>query len=159
MRKTLKTSGKPGRQCQCLFQWPATSYCHQRTGPSRLAGTDPSNGDTATAVCVCVWGMCVHAFARVRACVYSCVRACVCDVFAIYDDNIWPRLVMIIILHFRASSKALVLKRFLSLQWYNWQAAWLSRHWLKNSTKNGKAQSRSVFHWRYQMPKLCRVDS
>ena len=21
MRKTLKTSGKPGRQCQCLFQW------------------------------------------------------------------------------------------------------------------------------------------
>ena len=24
-RKTLNTSGKPGRQCQCLFQWPATT--------------------------------------------------------------------------------------------------------------------------------------
>ena len=60
MRKTLKTSGKPGRQCQCLFQWPATSYCHQRSGPSRLAGTDPSNRDTTA---VCVGGGCVHAFA------------------------------------------------------------------------------------------------
>ena len=66
MRKKLKTSGKPGRQCQCLFQWPATSYCHQGSGPSRLAGTDPSNSDTATAVCGLV-GVCVHASARVRA--------------------------------------------------------------------------------------------
>ena len=77
MRKTLKTSGKPGRQCQCLFQWPAITYCHQRSGPSRLAGTDPSNSDTATAAGVCVG---VYAFARVRACVR--------DVFAIYDNNI-----------------------------------------------------------------------
>ena len=66
------TSRKPGRQCQCLFQWPATSYCHQRSGPSRLAGTDPSNSDTATAVCVC--GVCARV-ARVRSCV--CVCACV----------------------------------------------------------------------------------
>ena len=100
--KTLKTSGKPGRQCQRLFQWPSTSYCHQRSGASRLAGTDPSNSDTA----VCVWGGgvcglvragalarvrsrgCVRAgaFARVRlrgcvrthvhACIRSCKRAC-----------------------------------------------------------------------------------
>ena len=72
IRKTLKTSGKPGRQCHCLFQWPSTSYCHQRSGPSRLAGTDPPNSDTATAVCV--WGVC----ARVRAgacAVCACVRS------------------------------------------------------------------------------------
>ena len=71
-KKTLETSGKPGRQCQCLFQWPATSYCHQQSGPSRLAGTDPSNSDTATTVCA-GWG--VHAFARVRAHACACVRA------------------------------------------------------------------------------------
>ena len=83
MRKTLKTSWKPGRQCQCLFQWPAASYCHQRSGPSRLAGTDPWNSDTAT----------LYAFARVRAHACACVR----DMFAIYDNNILPRLIMIII--------------------------------------------------------------
>ena len=96
MRKTLKTSGKPGRQCECLFQLPATSYCHQRSGPSRLTGTDPSNSDTATAVCVCVGGGCAHVRAGecvrpfVRACVHACVRVCACvrDVFEIYDNNI-----------------------------------------------------------------------
>ena len=46
-----------------------------------LARTDPSDSDTA----VCVWGVCVHAFARVHAhscaCVSSCVRArCVCNI-------------------------------------------------------------------------------
>ena len=81
MRKTLKSSGKPGRQC--IFQWPATSYCHQRSGPSRLAGTDTSNSDTTA---VCVWGS-----------VHACARGCVRDVFAIYDNNIWPRLIIIII--------------------------------------------------------------
>ena len=79
--------GKPGRQCQCLFQWPATSYCHQRSGKSRLAGTDPSNSDTATAV----WGG-GGAHVRVGACARMCVRpfvrACVQDMFAIYDNNI-----------------------------------------------------------------------
>ena len=80
MRKTLKTSGKPGRQCS--FQWPAASYCHERSGPSRLAGTDQSISDTATAVCVC--GGCVYAFTRVRAHACDCVR----DVFAIYDNII-----------------------------------------------------------------------
>ena len=75
MRKTLKTSGKPGRQCQGLFQWPATSYYHQRSGPSRLSGTDPSNSDTA----VCVGG---------GGGVHAWVRACARDVFAIYDNSI-----------------------------------------------------------------------
>ena len=93
MRKTLKTSGKPSRQC--LFQWPATSYCHQRSGPSRLAGTHPWNSDTATAVCVCGGGGGVHAFVRVRAHACACVRSCVmCLQYTIIifaqadDDNI-----------------------------------------------------------------------
>ena len=83
MRKTLKISGKPGGQCQCLFQWPATSHCHQRSGPTRLAVTDPSNSDTATYVCACV-----RAGACARMCVHACMHACVRDVFAIYDNNI-----------------------------------------------------------------------
>ena len=85
MRKTLKTSGKPGRQCQCLLQWPATSYCHQRSGPSRLSGTDQSNSDTATAMYGCGGGG------------GWCARVCVRDVFAIYDNDIWHRPIMIII--------------------------------------------------------------
>ena len=101
MRKTPKTSGKPGRQCQCLFRWPAASYCHQRSGPSRLAGTYPSNSDTATAVCVgCVCALvraCACVCSCLRSCVRACMRACVRDVFAIYNNNIWPRLIMIII--------------------------------------------------------------
>ena len=80
MRKTLKTSGKPGHQCQCLFQWPAISYCHKRSGPSRLSNTDPSNSDTATAVCV--WGgVCTRSRGcvrtRVRPFIRACMRACV----------------------------------------------------------------------------------
>ena len=98
MQKYSKTGGN---QCQCSFQWPATSYCHQRSGPSRMAGTDPWNSDTATAVCV---GVCVRSRVRagagarvcacacvgasVRAFVRACDRACVRDVFAIYDNNI-----------------------------------------------------------------------
>ena len=61
-----------------FIQWPATSSCHQRSEPSRLAGTDPSNSDTA----VCVVGGGGGGCARVRA------GACVRDVFAIYDNNI-----------------------------------------------------------------------
>ena len=57
---------------------------------------------------VCVW-VCVcvraHALARVRACVRACVRAhgcayvraCVRDAYAIYDNNIRPRLIRILI--------------------------------------------------------------
>ena len=50
--------------------------------------------------------MCAHTCARVRAHACSCarvfvrtrfVRACVLDMFAIYDTNICPRLIMIII--------------------------------------------------------------
>ena len=63
----------------------ATSYCHQRSGPSRLAGTDPSNSDTATAVCggMCV---CVHTFARVRASIRACVM-CLQYTIIIFDPG------------------------------------------------------------------------
>ena len=55
-------------------------------GPLRLAGTDPSNSDTATAACVgCVC-------TRSRGFVRTRVRACVRDLFAIYDNNFLPRL-------------------------------------------------------------------
>ena len=53
-----------------------------RTDPSN---SDNQNGDGGGLVC---------AYARV--CVCACVRACVRDVFAIYDKNILPRLIMII---------------------------------------------------------------
>ena len=36
-------------------------------------------------------------FASVSACARACVHACVRDVFAIYDNDILPRLIMIII--------------------------------------------------------------
>ena len=41
--------------------------------------------------------MCACARVCVRECVCACVRACVRDVFAIYGNNILPRLIMIII--------------------------------------------------------------
>ena len=49
-------------------------------------------------VCACVC-VCVRACVRARVCVCVCVyaRVCVRDVFAIYDNNISPRLMMIII--------------------------------------------------------------
>ena len=58
-----------------------TSYCHQRSGPSRLAGTDPSNNDTATAVVVGGGvgggGVCARVWTRSHGCMRTRVRACV----------------------------------------------------------------------------------
>ena len=56
------------------------------------SNSDNQNGDGGGLVCVRV-RECVC----VRACVCSCVHVCVRDVFAIYDNNILPRLIMIII--------------------------------------------------------------
>ena len=44
-----------------------------------------------------VVGSCKRVCMRVRACMRACMRAYVRDVFAIYDNNTLPRLVMIII--------------------------------------------------------------
>ena len=75
---------------------PATGHECQRNKrkgaltPSRLGATDASNlnGDGGVHVCARM-----HACMRMRACIRECVR----DVFAIYDNNISPRLIMIII--------------------------------------------------------------
>ena len=45
---------------------------------------------------MCVW-VCVFVCVRACAHVHACVRARVRDVFAIYKNNISPRLIMIII--------------------------------------------------------------
>ena len=75
---------------------------------SRLGATDASNLNGDGGVCVCVWVcvcvcvcVCVHARMCMRACMRACAcvraSACVRDVFALYDNNISPRLIMIII--------------------------------------------------------------
>ena len=73
---------------QLLFEW--SSYRplsrQRRNGGVNFVVFDhhrPLNSDNLDGggwVCVCV-----------------CVHECVCDVFAIYNNNIWPRLIMIII--------------------------------------------------------------
>ena len=91
-RKTLKKFGKIGRIAVCIFQWP----CYRLWMPAELAVTAGRRWIAltctvvATAVCVCVCVL-AHACARVRG------HACVHDVFAIYDNNSWPRLIMILI--------------------------------------------------------------
>ena len=67
MRKTLKTSGKPGRQCQCLFQWPATS--HFISGAARHGWVPQTHLIATTERRWCVW---VCARVRTHAC--ACVR-------------------------------------------------------------------------------------
>ena len=71
--KHSKPRGNRAASASVYFNGQRPAICHQRSRSSRLFGTDPSNSDTATAVCVC--GVCVHVFARVRA--HACVRACV----------------------------------------------------------------------------------
>ena len=58
MRKTLGETGPPVPVFISMAS--TTSNCHQRSGPLRLAGTDPSNSDTATAVCVGARVMCLQ---------------------------------------------------------------------------------------------------
>ena len=60
-----------------------------RTGPSN---SDNQNCDGGGLVCARV-----RVYARTRVCVCMCVCACVRDVFAIYENKIVPRLIMIVI--------------------------------------------------------------
>ena len=69
--KTSKTSGKLGRQRQCLFQWPATGIVASRAGRHGWA-TYSSNGDNLYGG---DGGVCVRT--RVHACVRDVGRACV----------------------------------------------------------------------------------
>ena len=52
----------------------------QQNRPSRFGATDPSHSANLKGSAVC-----------------ACVRACARDVFSIFDNNIWPRLIMITI--------------------------------------------------------------
>ena len=96
-RKTPKTSKKPVRPRQCLFEGSSDR-------PLIASGTGEKWRNSVTVGrhrpieqrrpeqqrrCVCV-------YARMRACVHECTRLCTC-VLAIYDNNILPRLIMIII--------------------------------------------------------------
>ena len=72
MQKTSKTSGKSGRQRLCLFEWPAIGIVASGAGSH---GWAPPNSDSQ-------YGGDGGVCARV------CGRACVRDVFAIYDKNI-----------------------------------------------------------------------
>ena len=84
--KSPKTSGKPGRQRECLLEWTS-----DRT---LIASGTREKGRNSVTV-----GR--HRYIeqrppeRRRRCV--CARVRVCDVFSINDNNIWPRLIMIII--------------------------------------------------------------
>ena len=78
MRKTSKTSLKSGRQHVCLYEWPATGIVWPASKTGVLGRTDTANSDGRGWVC-------------------ACVRACVRNVFAIYGNDILPRLIMIII--------------------------------------------------------------
>ena len=71
---------KLGRQHICFYEWPATDIVWPASKRGRT--------DTAKVVGVGVF---------VRECERACVHACVRDVFAIYDNDILPRLIMIII--------------------------------------------------------------
>ena len=96
MRKTSKTSGKSGRQHVCLLEWPATGIVASAEGHH---GWAPPNSITCTAATA----VCARARVCARVCAHVGMRACVRDVFAIYYNNIWPRLMIImtiIILYF-----------------------------------------------------------
>ncbi len=89
MRKTLKTSGNRATSASVYFNGQRPAIVTSGAGrhgwlvqTHRIA--------IRRRQCVC-GGVC----SRSHAC--ASVLACVLDVFAIYDNNIWPRLIMIII--------------------------------------------------------------
>ena len=94
--KNTQNIGETGSTARVLIwmkQRPAIDSQRNRRKrsltPSRSGATDPSNSDNMNGdggVCLCV---CARACARVFACVY--------DLLAIYDNTIWPRLILIII--------------------------------------------------------------
>ena len=91
--KHPKLSRIPPRTRDCLFEW-STDWPFMVSGAGETRAylrhswphTDPSTTWMVTAV-----GGCVRA--RASVCVYACVH----DVFTIYDNIIWPMLIMIII--------------------------------------------------------------
>ena len=70
--KNTQNLGETGQPVPVFISMASDQLLSPAERPSRLAGTDPTNSDTAKAV----WrGACVHAFARVRAHACACVRS------------------------------------------------------------------------------------
>ena len=93
-RKISKTLVKSGRQHVCLYAWPATGivWPASKTGAQPWRSHGWAHRHSEQRQSWVGWGC---ACSRVWACVR--VHACVRDVFAIYDNDILPRLIMIII--------------------------------------------------------------
>ena len=107
--KHPKPRKKSGCQRVCLFEWP--SYRPRMPAEQAKGGVNSVMLGRHRLIeperrrrCVCVHAraracarvyLCAHAFVHARAC--ACASACLRDVFAIYDNNISPRLIMIII--------------------------------------------------------------
>ena len=85
-------NGSPTGHCLASIESGAPNH------DGLIGRTDTANSDGGVG-----WGVrvreCERVRACVRACVYACARACMRarDVFAIYDNDILPRLIMIII--------------------------------------------------------------
>ena len=100
--KHLKLSRIPRRTRYCLFEWriyrPFNAGENWALTSSWLVAPTHRTATTRMATVV-FW--CVRVRVPVRECVCARVCACVCayvrDVFAIYNNNILPRLIMIII--------------------------------------------------------------
>ena len=78
-RKTFKTITNTASHTRLFISMASDQLLSPAEGAVTVGGTDPSNTDTATAVCV--WG-CVRT--RSRGCVHMRVRPFVRDVFAIW---------------------------------------------------------------------------
>ena len=94
--KLPKISCIPTRPCVVYFNESPIGYClaSVEKGASNHDSAIVGRTDTATPAVV---GGDVRARECVLVCARVCVPACVRDVFAIYDNNILPRLIMIII--------------------------------------------------------------
>ena len=83
--KTIMNTECPSRSCNCYLNEAATGHCLASVEMGALTSLFLTTTDHRTATTWMAVGGCV------------CVHECVCDVFAIYNNNIWPRLKMIII--------------------------------------------------------------
>ena len=121
-------------RCIKLFVWSESTTCHMFASQFGLAifymrKTHKTSGNRVAIACVYYlyfneaatpivasgtgghgWAPPIHRTAltwKARQCV--CARACVHDVFSIYDNNIWPRLIMIILSYISYKSDTLMI--------------------------------------------------
>ena len=80
--KNTQNVGKPGCPRVCLFEW--SSLAIVASGMGHHGWVPPTHRTAMT------WTS--------RWCMCACAHVCIRDVFAIHDNDIWPRLIMIIII-------------------------------------------------------------